>query len=427
MIKWFNTRNNILKFLICISLAFICLFLTKQILKNYYSFEVFSHNNTYEKRDIIDETEYYNINVKYPKFNNSKINKIISDYIFNYIKEFKKGIKDNSGSINTLEINYNISFIDNFLNIFFKINNSIDKNNNTKNILINLKNYKISSIIELYDEELLINKIYSAVVKKYPAFISNKIVQTNVKIFNYDINNDLITVFFNKSMFDKELTYIPYITISLVEEVYFEEYNINNTKKMVALTFDDGPSEYTFQIVDILKLNNARGTFFMLGNRMKYQSSIVQAVYLSGNEIGSHSYSHKNLTRISKKELLTEINSVTILYNEITGDTLKYLRPPYGSIDSRLVETSAFSLIKWSIDPVDWLSRDAEKISSHILEKVYDGAIILLHDLYPETIEALKIVIPELQAGGYELVTISELAEYHEYTLSQGKIIREMP
>ncbi len=428
MITWFNKSNNLIKFFVCISFTLICLFLAKQIFSNYYSYNVFSYDNsTYEKREILDHDDYYKISVSYPKFNNSKINKIISNYIFDYVKEFKEKAKDNSILMNTLNINYTLTFIENYLNVFFKIENSLDINNNSKNILINLKDYKASNITDLYDKELITNKINNTIIKKYPSFISSKILTTDIKAFNYEINNDLITVYFNKNIFDKGFSYLPYITISLVEDVFFEEYNINNNKKLIAFTFDDGPSEYTFELVDTLKMNNSRGTFFMIGNRMKYLPSVVQAVYLSGNEIGSHSYSHKNLTRVSKDELLTEINSVTILYNEITGDNLKYLRPPYGSVNKRLVEISHFPLIKWSIDPADWLSRDAEKISSHILEKAYDGAIVLLHDLYPETIEALKITIPELQARGYELVTISDLTKYKNYTLSPGQIIREMP
>lgn len=427
MLKWFNRQHNLLKYFICITLTLICLFLIREIFLNNYTYDAFKYDNsTYEKREIIDKNKYYDIKVQYPKFTNTRINKIISDYVFDYVKDFKGNAKINDTLMNTLIINYNLSFLNNHLNIFFKINNSLDLKNNTKSILISLEDYKLSTITEVYEEEFLKNKINTNVFKKYPLFISNKILESDINSFNYDINNDLITVYFNNIEFDN-IDYKPYITISLVQDVFSEEYIIDPTKKLVALTFDDGPGEHTMEIVENLRLNNAKGTFFMLGNRMKYNPYIVESVYLSGNEIGSHSYSHKNLTRISNDELLTEINTPVIIYNQITTDNLKYLRPPYGSTDDRLIKTTPFPLIKWSIDPEDWLSRNPEMVYNHILEKVYDGAIILLHDIYPETVEAIKLVIPELKSRGYELVTISKLAELKGYTLTPGQIVREMP
>lgn len=427
MITWFNKRKELTKFLICMTLTFMCLFLIRLIFSNYYLSNIaVNENSTYEKREIIDETDYYKINVSYPKFNNTKINKIISNYVFNYVKEFKKNAKENAVLMNTLNMDYTISFIEDYLNIFFKIENSLDINNNTESILIDLNEFSESNITDIYEEDVLTSKIRNTIIKKYPSFISSKIINTDINKFDYEINNDFITIYFDKDLFDRNISYLPYINISLVEDVFFEDYKIEEDKKLIAFTFDDGPSEHTFDLLQTLRLNNSKGTFFMLGNRMKYLKQVVQEIYLSGNEIGSHSYSHKNLTRITKGELLSEINSVTIIYNEITGDNLKYLRPPYGNVNERLRETSVFPLIKWSIDPTDWLSRNPEEVAAHILEKAYDGAIVLLHDLYPETIEAVKMTIPELQSRGYELVTISDLAKYKNYSLAPGQIVREM-
>lgn len=426
MINWFNTKHYIIKFLICIVFVFIVLFLIKKIFINNYE-DVFSYNNnSYRKREINDETDYYTINVLYPKFNNLKINKIVSNYIFDYIKEFKDSAEENSNKNNSLIINYKLTFIDEYLNIFFTINNNLEENNNFKNLLIDLNTYKIANISDLYNKEVLKNKIYYTTLNKYSSFISDKINNSDINNFTYDINEDLLSIYFNNLKFNEDIDYKPHITISLIEDVYYEEYSININEKMVALTFDDGPSEYTFDVIDILKLNNARATFFMIGNRMKYNKGIVKAVYASGNEIGSHSYSHKNLANITQDDLEEEINSVTILYNEITGDNLKYLRPPYGSIDSRLTNTTPYPLIMWSVDTSDWLSRDAETIAQHVIDNVHDGAIIVMHDIYPESVEASKIVIPELKALGYQLVTISDLAKYKNKTFEAGEIVREI-
>ncbi len=426
MINWFNARHNIIKFIICIVLLFVILLFAKIIFINQYN-GIFSYdNNSYKKREIIDESDNYNIHVLYPKFNNLNINNIISDYVFNYIKDFKEDVEEKNRESNILAMNYKLSFIDEYLNIFFSINNSLNENDKYKNILINLNDYKISKITELYNKDVLQNKINYSITNKYPSSISEKIINNDLNDFIYDINEDLITIYFNNIKFNDSIDYEPYITISLIEDVYYEEYSININEKMVALTFDDGPSEYTFDMIDVLKLNNSKATFFMIGNRMKYNQGIVKGVYASGNEIGSHSYSHKNLVNITQDELEEEINSVTILYNEITGENLKYLRPPYGSIDSRLTEMAPYPLILWSIDTNDWLSRNPEKIAKHIIDKVYDGAIIVMHDIYPESVEAAKIVIPELKALGYQLVTLSDLAKYKNVILKAGEIIRDI-
>ena len=195
---------------------------------------------------------------------------------------------------------------------------------------------------------------------------------------------------------------------------------------MVALTFDDGPSSYSLEILDTLLLNNSKATFFELGNRMKNNKNITKRLYDSGMEIGSHTYSHKYLTRIEKEEAINEINSVSILFNEITKDNITLLRAPYGSVNADVRKLSPFPIILWSIDTKDWLYKEPEKSSKIVFDNVKDGDIILMHDIHKETIDLVKIVVPELKARGYELVTVSELAKYKNKSLDSGVVYRRI-
>ena len=195
---------------------------------------------------------------------------------------------------------------------------------------------------------------------------------------------------------------------------------------MVALTFDDGPNENTLEILDCLLANDSKATFFELGNRMKNNKEITKKLYDNSMEIGSHTYSHKYLTRISKDEALNEINSVSILFNEITNDNIKLLRAPYGSVNSEVRNLSPFPIILWSIDTKDWLYKDSDKSLPIILSNVSDGDIILMHDIHKTTIELVKRAVPELKARGFELVTVSEMAKYKNYELENGVVYRKI-
>ncbi len=424
MIRWFNSRSNVIKYFICIVLILSLLSLLK-ILLNDYNFEYIKNNNDkLEKRLISAESNNYKMLVYYPKFHNTKIDNIIADYVYDYIKGFKEEAKKQEYTA-ILIINYNISFIGDYLNIYFNVFNNLNYNDKNKSILINTKEYKIARITDLYGEAVIKNKIDKTIKSKYSTSIYNKINNMDINTFDYNINGDVVTVYLDNIIFT-DVSYIPTATFSITEDDYYEDYVVDSSKKMVALTFDDGPGEYTLDFIELLKLNNSKATFFMIGKRMNNNKNIVKMVYESGNEIGGHTYSHKNLTKISSEQVLEEINSVAVLYNQITKENIKYLRVPYGSFNNKVKSLSEYPLIEWSIDPYDWLYRDAEKEADHIISNVYDGAIILLHEVYPESLEAAKILIPELKEMGYELVTVSNLAKYKNYTIPVGKIIREI-
>ena len=181
--------------------------------------------------------------------------------------------------------------------------------------------------------------------------------------------------------------------------------------KMVALTYDDGPSAYTSVILDVLDQNHSAATFFVLGQRVSAHASIIRRAYNMGCEIGNHTYSHQILTKVGISAAQNQISSTNTAVQNITGKSPVVMRPPGGAYNSTVAEAVGMPLILWSIDTLDWKTKNAASTQSAILNHVKDGDIILMHDLYNPTAEASKVVIPELVSRGYQLVTVSELAD----------------
>lgn len=195
---------------------------------------------------------------------------------------------------------------------------------------------------------------------------------------------------------------------------------IDPSKPMIAITYDDGPSIYTTEILNTLKENNSVATFFVLGSQVHGNKDILNRMIEEGNQIGNHTYNHKNLTTISDEELYKQIQGTDDLVYIATGYTPTVMRPPYGSTSEELNKKIQKPIIQWSIDTRDWENRNAGIIVENILKDVKDGDIILMHDLYDSTVQASEIVIPELIKRGFQLVTIDELSEYREIVFTAG-------
>jgi len=194
---------------------------------------------------------------------------------------------------------------------------------------------------------------------------------------------------------------------------------------MIALTFDDGPSRYTTQVLDLLEQYNVRATFFTVGNLVNSRSAVVARAASLGCDVAGHSWDHKNLTKLTESEIRSQISDTSSTIQAITGQKLPFYRPPYGSVNDSMRNVSrelGFALITWNVDPLDWETRDADLVYAAIMHDVRNGTIILSHDLYGSTADAMTRVIPALLAEGYQLVTVSELL-YHKYgTLEAGRV-----
>ena len=194
---------------------------------------------------------------------------------------------------------------------------------------------------------------------------------------------------------------------------------------MVALTYDDGPhGTYTAQILDVLEKYDARATFFVVGSRIEYYPSQLTRAYNLGCEIGSHTYNHMNLPSNTDSAIKSEMDKTDALIKKYTGEAATIMRPPGGATSSRSLAAVGKPAIMWSVDTRDWEHRNASKTVTHIKNNVYDGAIVLMHDLYSPTAQATKTIVPWLIDNGYQLVTVSELMYYRGIDMKAGSVYR---
>ena len=190
--------------------------------------------------------------------------------------------------------------------------------------------------------------------------------------------------------------------------------SVDPTRPMVALTFDDGPSKYTPRILDSLEANGGRATFFMVGNRVASYASTVKRMADLGCETDSHTWAHTYLTGMSEGEILQSLNQTRDAIVAAGGNAPKGVRPPGGKINDAskaVLAKAGMPSIIWSVDTRDWKTRNAQHTIDTVLRQVQDGDIILMHDLYEQSVIAAETLIPELTRRGYQLVTVSEMAE----------------
>ena len=269
-----------------------------------------------------------------------------------------------------------------------------------------------------YDESLL-----EIEDKNYSLLIFSKdniqiIIINNNEEISIPINYSYIKEYLNKKYFrvrekiikdtNKDVEVTPEREETIQENVdKTEELNL---PKYLAFTFDDGPAlDITTTLLDGLKERNAKATFFVLGNRAVNQGDIIKRMIEEGHVVGSHTYSHKNLLRLSLEETLGEINNTNDIIANITGNKPKYLRPPYGNYNKEILNNSNMTFILWSVDTEDWKKRNADLIYEYIINNVNDGDIVLLHDLYPTSVDGVLKAIDYLKGQNYRFVNIDEL------------------
>lgn len=201
----------------------------------------------------------------------------------------------------------------------------------------------------------------------------------------------------------------------------FAENSVDPEKPMVALTFDDGPGPRTDELLDALEKNNAHATFFMLGQRAVQYPDTVKKMAEIGCELGNHTYDHASLAKLDGGGVRKQVEDTNSAIADAAGQPATTLRPSYGAINDTVKKNVGMPMILWSIDTLDWKTRDAQATIDNVMSSVGDGDIILMHDIHTQTIDAAIALIPKLTAAGYQLVTVSEMAEARGYTLENGE------
>ncbi len=200
-------------------------------------------------------------------------------------------------------------------------------------------------------------------------------------------------------------------------------FKVATADKIVAITFDDGPSEqWTPQILDELKAAGVKATFFMLGEHVEQYSDIARRVAEEGHEIGNHTYDHRGLLYFTPQELEQEIRDTERIIRDATGLSTVYFRPPKAwitAVEKKQLKEMGYQVVLWTLNSKDWVTFDDKYIAKYLLKHIQPGDIILFHDSggvfhidqgdREETVKTLPILFKGLQQKGYRCVTISEL------------------
>src|SRR5215469_16037563 len=200
----------------------------------------------------------------------------------------------------------------------------------------------------------------------------------------------------------------------------------------IAMTFDDGPSpETTPRLLDILKQRNIKVTFFMIGQNAERNPDLVRRILAEGHEIGNHSWTHPQLSKLSDDRVTQEITKTQEAIKSASGFIPTTLRPPYGAITARqrawIENQFGLSIILWSVDPFDWKRPGPSVITQRILSGARPGAIILSHDIHKQTVDAMPATLDGLMRKGFKFVTVSQLIALNKpkAPLPAGKPVTE--
>lgn len=185
---------------------------------------------------------------------------------------------------------------------------------------------------------------------------------------------------------------------------------VNENGPVIALTFDDGPyPKVTGHILDVLEKNGVCATFFVLGSRIEGHEDMLTRMDELGCEIGNHSFSHADLTRLSKADCQRELSDTDAEIRRVTGHEASVVRPPYGYYNKTVMSAAERPLILWTVDTNDWRGKAPGEIADYVIQQAKEGSVILMHDQQTQTADAMEMIIPTLIEEGFRFVTVSEL------------------
>lgn len=183
------------------------------------------------------------------------------------------------------------------------------------------------------------------------------------------------------------------------------------TEKAIALTFDDGPyEECTARLLDGLKERNVKATFFLMGQNIAGKEELVRRMQQEGHLIGNHGYEHVQMTKAGQDAVCQAVDRTGTMIAKITGQEPHYLRPPYGDWNEDLECRMDMETVFWTLDSLDWKLKNTAQIVQRVEKRVKEGDIILMHDIFPTSVDAALLLVDRLQEKGFRFVTVDELA-----------------
>lgn len=198
--------------------------------------------------------------------------------------------------------------------------------------------------------------------------------------------------------------------------------------KCIALTFDDGPRRSTTtELLDALQERGAHATFFLIGEQLEGCEDLVKRMEAEGHQVGIHTFGHMRLTALNNADFGRQVESARSAIEALVDHSGLLLRPPYGMVDAGVRRRAGSPIILWSIDPEDWGDKGVERIVEHVCSRASDGDIILLHDIYPSSVEAAVAIVDRLHREGFLFLTVSELARDRQVELKNGEVYNAFP
>lgn len=198
--------------------------------------------------------------------------------------------------------------------------------------------------------------------------------------------------------------------------------DLDPSRPMIAFTFDDGPyTKVDKRILKVMKENNGRCTFFVVGSRVARYADDLKQIYADGHQIGSHTFSHQDLSKLKGNQIKEELDKTNRVVKSVIGCETTSLRPPYGNVNDAMRKNVKVPMYYWCVDSEDWKSRNKIKIWERC-RKSKDGDIILMHDLYDSTAAAIEQIVPYWSKAGVQLVTLDELFYYKKLNAEPGKV-----
>lgn len=389
----------------------------------------------------------YAVGVQYPQFGMAGIDTHVKGRVDKLVQKFESKYKKRRvSSIHNrpvLSVDYRVSsYKDQLLSVTYFVNQEMpDEKQKKQDIVTEFYDQKQDKEIpaaELFDEGVL-----SFLTEQATAFFQNNpdfkkltkskqfLKHTKPDWGNYQglsLSDEGVQVYFSAHNLFQEDQSPVVMTLGLdqiaawMKAYYKQQPQIDPAKPMVALTFDDGPyPEVTNRILNCLETYQSRATFYVVGNRVERFADTIRRASDLGCQIGNHSFDHSNLTKIDLSAAQWQVSHTNGLIAAITGQQVFSLRPPYGAHNADVDASAGGSVSMWSVDSLDWKSKDAGQVIQMITSNVKDGDIVLMHDLYHSTADAAEWLIPNLIEQGYQLVTVDELIQSRRGEIVHGR------
>lgn len=417
-----------LKIILCVLLGAGCIFAGFMFLKDkdLFSFLQKESEDVSDKKigilqTVDKEEEDYILNLKYPKTDIKELD----ESILKYLTKIRKGIDKDEKYVYRLDYTSD-KYYERYISIHFTLD--VLKKEKIQNTSYEQFVYdtKLDKMMEVKDvfrlnyEEVFLNDarvLYPDVTFEDNFIKGYQFYDKGVTLYLDDAHEMKMDIPFEKYERYIRLQGKGVTSLAPKKVLVPKKHEIDPDKKMIALTFDDGPNPGTTdKILDALAEVDGRATFYMVASRIPQYGleDIVTRMYKEGHDLGNHTLEHKFLTELSEDEMRRQVYEAQDIFFKLCGMDAPTLRPPGGFVDDTVRKIVPEPIVLWHVDTLDWKNRDKQMVYDAAIRNAYDGAIVLMHDIYESSADAAVELIYELDRQGYQLVTVSDILKFRE-------------